>query len=94
MKKQILILTSLISMIFLLLIIKTVISNNISTSGELLGQITDKTKHYKTENAIIGEDLYAMLSLTNIAVKAKDQGFVEANSCIALMNPLSIAIKQ
>lgn len=94
MKKSILILMSLILTVFVLLITKAVISNNISTSGELLGQITDKTKHYKTENAIIGEELYSMLSLTNIAVKAKDQGFVEAKDCIALTNSLSIAIKQ
>ncbi len=94
MKKEIFIVTSLIAVIVCLLITRTVISNGISTSGEVLGQIKEKTNALKMENAIIGEELYAMVSLTNLSEKAEKLGFVNSKDTVSLTKSLPLAIKQ
>ncbi len=94
MKKELLIITGLLTVIACLLITRTVISNGISTSGEVLGQIKEKTNNLKMENAIIGEELYAMVSLTNLSEKASELGFVDQKDMVSLTKSLPLAIKQ
>jgi hypothetical protein len=94
MKKSLQIIFGLISIVVCLLITRTVVSNRIATSGGLLGQITDKTNSYKIQNAIIGEDLYSVLSLTSLAKKASGLGFVSQGNAISLAQSLPLAAKQ
>ncbi len=94
MKKQILIISGLTLIAVCLLMVKTFVSNDISTSGELLGQIKEKSNEYKMENAILGEELYAMVSLTNLSKEASKLGFVDQKNVVSLSNSLPLAIKQ
>ena len=94
MKKPALIILSLIFTIVALSLVKTFISNRISTSGMVLGEIEDKISYYKTDNAILSEKLYSMSSLTSVAEEAQNQGFVEGKTNYVLANPLPIALKQ
>ena len=94
MKKPALILGLLIIMILVLSVVKTFVSNKISTSGMVLGTLQDKITYYKTENALLSEKLYTLSSLTNVSAEAESLGFVEGKSAFVLTNPLPIALKQ
>ncbi len=94
MKKPALTILFLIFVILVLSVVKTFVSNRISTSGMVLGAIEDKISYYKTENALLSEKLYSMSSLTNISNQAEKLGFVEEKTNFVLTNPLPIALKQ
>lgn len=94
MKKPALIIGFLITVIIMLSVVKTFVSNRISTSGLELGQIDAQINSLQTENAILSEKYYTLASLTTIASEAAGMGFVEENSDFVLTNPLPIALKQ
>ena len=94
MKKPLQIIFSLVFIIVCLLITRTIVSNRIATSGELLGQISEKANVYKTQNALIGEELYSILSLTNLTKEASKLGFVNQVNTLSLSQSLPLAAKQ
>jgi cell division protein FtsL len=94
MKKPVLIIGFLIIVILSLSVVKTFVSNRISTSGSALGAIGDKINAYKIENTLLSEKLYSLSSLTNVYAKANNLGFVEGSSKYVITNPIPIAIKQ
>lgn len=94
MKKHGLILGALILIFFSLLVVRTFISNNVSTSGVALGKIQEEIDNYKIENSILSQQVYSYSSLSNIALKASQLGFVEDNQKFVLSNSVPIAVKQ
>lgn len=94
MKKPSLIIGSLLFMILTLSVVRIFISNNVSTSGVVLGKIQEELDMYKFQNSIISEKLYADASLTNVSKKAYDLGFVDSKSELVLNKQVPVAIKQ
>ncbi len=94
MKKPVLTIGFLIIVTLVLSIVKIFVSNRISVSGLVLGEIEEKINYYKTENTLLSEKLYSLSSLTNVSVKANELGFVAEKSSFVLTNPLPIALKQ
>ena len=94
MKKQVLLIAGLIVIVFGLSIVRIYISNQVATSGVVLGQIQQQIDTYKMENIILAENLYIKSSLTNIAVVAQKQGFVEQKTDFVLNGQVPVAYKQ
>jgi hypothetical protein len=94
MKKPAFLLFSLILIIVVLFIVRIYISNNVATSGVVLGTIQVQIENYKLENSVISEKLFSLSSLTNISQKAYDLGYEEQKSELVLTRNLPVAIKQ
>ncbi len=94
MKKPALLIIFLISTIIVLSLARTYISNNVATSGVVLGQIQKETESLKLENSVLAEKVYDLSSLTNLAQKAYDQGYTEGKSSFAIGTTIPVAIKQ
>ncbi len=84
----------LIITIVALFIVRSVVANEISTSGVALGVIEDETKRYKTENTLLKEQINDLSSLAHIASSAGKLGFSQSKSNIALKRALPIALGQ
>jgi len=93
MKKSGIIIVFITSAIILLLIVQTILSNMLSTSGVLVNKIDKEIKAYKTKNAEIREKLFLQASLNNIASKAAELGFTEGKF-VALKKSLPLAARQ
>jgi len=94
MKKPAFLLFSLTIIVVVLSIVRIYISNNVATSGVILGTIQEQIESYKLENSVISEKLFSLSSLTNISQKAYDLGYEEQNSELVLSQKLPVAIKQ
>ncbi len=94
MKKPALVIGLLIIVLLGLSVVKTFVSNRISTSGSALGAIEERINFYKVENTLLSEKLYTLSSLTNVLSQADSLGFVEEKSKFVLTNPIPIALKQ
>lgn len=77
MKKPILFIVLIITIIVSLSIVQVTVSNNLSTTGVELAKIEEKITQYKKENALLQEKLLIASSLDTIASKAAGMGFVE-----------------
>jgi len=91
MKKPFAIIGFLIFVTFLLSITRTVVLNSMATAGPLLAKVTNDLSHYESDNAILGEQVYAKSSLNNIASRAEKMGFVNQKSGFSLTNAIPIA---
>jgi len=84
--------------LFLILILlgigRMAVSNNISTSGTVLGELNEQINNYKTENLILSEKVLDLSSLAKISEKAEKLGFVESENAFSITNSLPVAIKQ
>jgi hypothetical protein len=94
MKKQVLLIGILALIVFGLSIVRIYISNQVATSGVILGQIQQQVDAYKMENILLAENLYTKSSLTNIAEEASKQGFVEQKTDFVLNGQVPVAYKQ
>lgn len=94
MRKPALIIGILIFVILTLSVVRIFISNNISTSGMLLGKVGEELDKYRFENSIIAEKLYTMSSLTSASQKAYDLGYVDTKNEFVLNKQVPVAIKQ
>jgi hypothetical protein len=94
MKKGVLSILALVLIVFGLSIIRIYISNQVATSGVVLGQIQQQVDSYKMENIILAENLYTKSSLTNIAEDAQKQGFVPQKTEFVLNGQVPVAYKQ
>lgn len=94
MKKPILIITVLLVTVLTLSVIRIYISNQIVTSGVVLGQVQSEIDSYKTQNIILAEKLYSESSLTNIAEQAAKEGFIAQSSDFVLTGQVPVAYKQ
>ena len=94
MRKPALLISILIIIVITLSVVKTFISNNVSTSGVLLGKAQEEISTYKLENTLLAEKLYTESSLTSIAVKADKLGYIDKKTDFVLTNQYPVAYKQ
>lgn len=94
MKKPITIIISLLLIVSILSVVRTVVSNGMSTSGSHLSKLSEELDYYKTENASLEEKIYTKSSLISIASEAARLGFVDQKSSFAVSSGLPIAAKQ
>jgi hypothetical protein len=94
MRKVVLLIGILTLIVFGLSIVRIYISNQVATSGVVLGQIQQQVDAYKIENIQLAEVLYTKASLTNIAEQASKEGFVEPKTDFVLNGQLPVAYKQ
>ncbi|HUD04919.1 MAG TPA: hypothetical protein VMR59_02960 [Patescibacteria group bacterium] len=94
MKKAILSIGILTLIVFGLSIVRIYISNQVATSGVLLGQIQEQSNSYKMENIQLAENLYTKSSLTNIADEALKDGYIEQKTDFVLNGQVPVAYKQ
>ena len=94
MKKLILLIAILLITVLTLSIVRIYISNQIATSGVILGQVQSEIDAYKMQNILLSEKLYTESSLTNIARQAFKDGFVTQGSDFVLNNQIPVAYKQ
>jgi type II secretory pathway pseudopilin PulG len=94
MKKAVLSILALVLIVFGLSLVRIYISNQVSTSGVVLGQIQQQIDTYKMENIQLAENLYTKSSLTNIAEQAQKQGFVEQKTDFVINGQVPVAYKQ
>jgi cell division protein FtsL len=91
MRRPILVLTLLLTMILGLSITQASMANQISTTGADLVAVQQEVKDYKKNNTILKEKVLEASSFTNLTKKAKKLGFVEAKSPEYLNAPLPLA---
>jgi hypothetical protein len=94
MKKPILLVTILLVIVLTLSIVRIYISNQIATSGVMLGQVQSESDSYKMQNILLSEKLYTQSSLTNIAEEAAKDGYVTQSSDFVLNGQVPVAYKQ
>lgn len=93
MKKAYLLITFLLGVTIALAMGKAVLQNTLSTSGVVVDKIDQEISYYKTQNAILSEQLLTISSLTNIEEKAKQAGFVKENSSMVIKTSSSLAVR-
>lgn len=91
MKKPLVIIACLITIILVLSVVQVTLVNGMSTSGMELASLQSKVKAYKLQNQLLKEEYLQLSSLTNIDEKAKAIGFVEAKNQVNLNSPLPLA---
>jgi len=94
MKKYSLVLGALILTVLALIIVRTFIANNVSTSGVVLGNVQNQINAYRLKNSILSQQVYSLSALTNIAAKAEKIGYVDKTQEFVLSNSIPIAVKQ
>lgn len=93
-KKSFLLIIILLFTFLTLAMVRSIISNSMSTSGTELGKTGDELSSLKIENDLLREKLFALSSLTLISSKAAEVGFVEEKKTFSLTNAVPIALKQ
>ena len=94
MKKCYILVIFLLGLIVVLSIGKAVLYNTFSTSGIYLSEAQREISVYKTQNAILSEELLATSSLTSIAEKAKEAGFTNENKMMVIKTSGPLAVRQ
>ena len=94
MKKPILIISILLVIVLSLAIVRIYISNQVATSGVILGQVQNEIDTYKIQNIQLSEKLYSQSSLTNISEEATKEGFVTQSSDFVLNGQVPVAYTQ
>jgi len=92
-RHKITITSALFFIIILLSITQAFVSNRLSTSGIILGKIEDEIRYYKTENLSLAQEYFLVSSLSNIASRAANLGFIEGRSQFVLKTSLPFALK-
>jgi hypothetical protein len=94
MKKPALVISSLIIFILVLSVVRIFISNQVMTSGVILGKLQEQAISLKTENILLSEKLYTKTALATIDSEAEKMGFVEQKSDFVLSGQMPVAYKQ
>ena len=85
--------TVLLGLVISLSIGKAVLNNTLSTSGIFISEAEREINFYKTQNAILSEELLTASSLTNIIEKAKASGFTDENNLMIIKTSGSLAVR-
>ncbi len=93
MKKPYLVIIFLLGLIIALSVVKAVVYNRLSTSGVFVSQVEVEIGSYKTQNAILSEELLKTSSLTNVAQRALALGFTSGNSPMILKTSRPLAVR-
>jgi hypothetical protein len=93
MNRSILILILLVGLALVLSIGKAILQNTLSTSGIFVSQAKQEIDYYKTQNAILSEELLTASSLSIIAREAEKAGFVGASNQFVLKTSHSLSLR-
>lgn len=85
MKKPVRILKVLFSALIFLGLVQVMISNQLATAGEKLTQLDREIKALEEENGSLRKEIAVSSSLTTIAEKAEEDGFLKAESFLYLV---------
>lgn len=94
MRKPVLLILILIIIVVTLSIVRIYVSNNIATSGVILGKLQEKIGKLQTENAVLSQNVYENSSLNFIASKAAELGFINNKTTFVINSQLRVASKQ
>ena len=94
MKKPILVILFIFSVIIGLSLVQISLSNQISTAGAELAHLEKEVAEYKRKNIILKEQVLEASSLLTLSKKAEKQGFVQSKSQVYLNTPLPLAFNQ
>jgi len=84
MKKTARIFKVLIFILVFLAVFQMVVANQLVTAGGKLGQIDEKIKRLEEENELLKKEIAIFSSLSTIAEKAKEIGFLKAENFLYL----------
>jgi len=93
MKKPYFIITFLLGLTIALVMGRAILQNTLSVSGVLVNKIDQEISYYKTQNAILSEQLLTASSLASIEKKAKKAGFVSGKTAMVIKTSSSLAVK-
>ncbi len=79
--------------IIVLSIIQVVVSSSLSTTGIELAKLESQVNDYKKDNSLKREKLLVDSSLTQIASRAAETGFIEEKLQVYIKNQLPVAAK-
>ncbi len=91
MKRTKLLLGSLLCIVLSLVLTQVIASNRISTAGIELQKMQTELKNVKRENSLIREKIVTLSSLTQVASRAGELGFVEGKQRVYISEPLPLA---
>lgn len=91
MKRTKLFIAGLVATVLLLVVIQVVASNRISTAGIELGKLQAELKDIKRQNTLMREKILSLSSLTEMASRAGELGFVEGKQQIYIHTELPLA---
>ena len=91
MRKTRIFIITIISIIVILSVVQVIVANSIATHGVEIANMQNEIKKIKRENFVIKEKILQKSSLTEIASKAGQLGFVRGNKNIYLSTPLPLA---
>lgn len=94
MKKPLIILTFLFVTIGALVLVRSVVSASITTSGLELSQINEESSELRTKNAILRKDIFSLSSLISISDRAVKVGFVDSSSVFSVSSKQTIALSE
>lgn len=93
MKKPYIIIAFLLGLTISLSIGKAFLHNTLSTSGIFVSKAEQEISFYKTQNAILSEELLTASSLTSIVEKAESSGFTNENALMILKSSRPLAVR-
>lgn len=93
MKKPYTVITILLGLVIVLSVGRVFMHNMLSTSGIFVSRAEQEINSYKTQNAILSEELLTASSLTSIAQKAQETGFTDENTLMVIKTSSSLAVK-
>ena len=93
MKKSVLFLGLIITIVIVLSVVQVAIANSLSTTGVELSKLQDQLAQYQKENELLEEKYLEASALRTIDQNAQKLGFVSAtNSNEYLSTPLPVAM--
>ncbi|MDP2586093.1 MAG: hypothetical protein Q8P29_04410 [Candidatus Levybacteria bacterium] len=93
MKKAYILIIILLGLVFSLAIGKAILQNTLSTSGIFISKVEKEINFYKTQNAILSEELLIASSLTTIIEKAHQSGFASGNTLMIIKTSRPLAVR-
>ena len=93
MKKSYIIIIFLLGIVIALSVGRAILHNTMSTSGIFVSKTEQEIYFYKTQNAILSEELLAESSLTGIAEKAQKLDFTNKNTLMVLGGSKPLAVR-
>ena len=91
MKKARILVIIVILIVIGLSVTQVIVANSIATHGTELADLQKQINAYKKENFVIKEKILKKSSLTEIASKAGEMGFVRSAKNVYLSTPLPLA---
>jgi cell division protein FtsL len=93
MKRPYFIIIFLLGLVVVLSVGKAILQNSFSTSGIIVSKAEQEISFYKTQNAILSEELLTASSLTAIIERANKSGFTSKNKLMVIKTSSPLAAK-